>query len=130
MKRKVQEDPNELIYSTKYRRTMGRENTPKFQKLLGKIVELRDSGMTSNAVAQALEIDRSIIYNHTVRIPGVVQSKEALQLILASKALKMSLSSFVLLMFSEWGVEYVLKSGDKEHVRAMLQVADGDDFED
>jgi hypothetical protein len=129
MKRKVQEDSNELIYSTKYRRTMGRENTPKFQKLLGKIVELRDSGMTSNAVAQALEIDRSIIYNHTVRIPGVVQSKEALQLILASKALKMSVSSFVLLMFSEWGVEFVQKNGDSEHVQGMLQVAAGDDFE-
>lgn len=129
MKKKIPEDPNELIYKTKYRRTMGKEESPKFKHLLDKIVELRDSGMTSNAVAQALEIDRNIIYNHTVKIPGVVKSKEALQLILAARSLKMSVSSFVLLMFAEWGVNFVQKNGDTEHVQDMLQVASGEELD-
>jgi hypothetical protein len=125
MAKKIRENPNEELYKVKYKRTMGLEESPKFKRLLDKIVELRDAGLTTNAVAQALEIDRSIIYNHTAKIPGVVQSKEALQLIIAAKAVKMSVSAFVLLMFAEWGVDFVQKHGDAEHVQDMLQVAAG-----
>jgi len=129
MTKKVKQNQNEELYKAKYRRTMGLEESPKFKRLLDKIVELRDAGLTTNAVAQALEIDRSIIYNHTAKIPGVVQSKEALQLIIAAKAVKMSVSAFVMLMFAEWGVDYVQKNGDAEHVQDMLCVANGDDLD-
>jgi hypothetical protein len=108
-----------------FRREMEKDKDEGLIQTLEKILELRNAGMSGPAIAEFLKIGRDIIYRHTHQLPCFLLSPELGEIILAARALNLTVAEYVLLCHVMFGVVHAKKHGKKAYVNELFALAAG-----